>query len=187
VERANFTEVERPLVLALGERLMLAFKSAWESVLQLDPHIEGLETSAQFVQIAPPSDIVIAVLMEARVGERRDAMSLCVPHMVIKPITPRLSSQNWVASSGKRTTPLIRQAITQHLRRSPLTCVARLGCTTLRLRELLQLKEGDLIRLDTPAHGAIDLLVEGRRKFRGRPAIRHRKLVLSITEVIREE
>jgi flagellar motor switch protein FliM len=187
VERANFTEVERPLVLALGERLMLAFKSAWEGVLQLDPHIEGLETSAQFVQIAPPSDIVIAVLMEARVGERRDAMSLCVPHMVIKPITPRLSSQNWVASSGKRTTPLIRQAITQHLRRSPLTCVARLGCTTLRLRELLQLKEGDLIRLDTPAHGAIDLLVEGRRKFRGRPAIRHRKLVLSITEVIREE
>jgi len=186
VERTAFTEIERPLVLALGERMMLAFKSAWESILQLDPHIEGMETSAQFVQIAPPSDIVIAVLMEARVSDRRDAMSLCVPHMVIKPITPRLSSQNWVASSGKRTTPLIRQALTQHLRHSPLTCVARLGSTTMHLRQLLQLKEGDLIVVDTPANGAIDLLVEGRCKFRGKPAIRNRKLVLSITQVVQE-
>ena len=186
VERAAFTDIERPLVLALAERMMLAFKSAWESILQIDPHIEGMETSAQFVQIAPPSDIVIAVLMEARVSDRRDAMSLCVPHMVIKPITPRLSSQNWVASSGKRTTPLLRQALTQHLCHSPLTCVARLGRTTMRLRELLQLKVGDLIVLDTPAHGAIDLLVEGRGKFRGKPAIRNRRIVLSITEVIRE-
>jgi flagellar motor switch protein FliM len=187
VERATFTDIERPLVLALGERMMLAFKSAWESILQIDPHIEGMETSAQFVQVAPPSDIVVAALMEARVGDRRDAMSLCVPHMVIKPITPRLSSQNWVASAGKRTTPFIRQTLTYHIRRSSLRCVARLGSTTMRLRELLQLQAGDLIVLDTPANGAIDLLVEGRAKFRGKPAVRNRKLVLSITEVIREE
>jgi flagellar motor switch protein FliM len=187
VERATFTDIERPLVLALGERMMLAFKSAWESILQIDPHIEGMETSAQFVQVAPPSDIVVAALMEARVGDRRDAMSLCVPHMVIKPITPRLSSQNWVASAGKRTTPFIRQTLTYHIRRSSLRCVARLGSTTMRLRELLQLQAGDLIVLDTPANGAIDLLVEGRTKFRGKPAVRNRKLVLSITEVIREE
>ncbi len=187
VERSAFTEIERPLVLALGERMMLAFRSAWESILQVDPHIEGMETSAQFVQIAPPSDIVLAALMEARVGDRRDAMSLCVPHMVIKPITPRLSSQNWVASSGKRTTPLIRHALTQHLRHSPLTCTARLGSTTIRLRDLLELKQGDILILETPANGAIDLLVEGRRKFRGKPAVRNRKLVISITEVIREE
>ncbi|MCS7065531.1 MAG: flagellar motor switch protein FliM [Fimbriimonadales bacterium] len=186
VERVAFTDIERPLVLALGERMMLAFKSAWESILQIDPHIEGMETSAQFVQIAPPSDIVIAALMEARVSDRRDAMSLCVPHMVIKPITPRLSSQNWVASAGRRTTPLLRQAITQHLRNSSLTCVARLGSATMRLRELLALKEGDLIVLETPASGAIDLLVEGRRKFRGKPAIRNRRIVLSITQVIQE-
>ncbi len=187
VERTAFTEIERPLVLALGERMLLAFKSAWESILQIDPRIEGMETSAQFVQVAPPSDIVIAMLMEARVGERRDAMSLCAPHMVIKPITPRLSSQNWAASSGRRTTPLIRQALTQHLRHSRLNCVALLGRTTIRLRDLIRLKEGDLIVLDTPVSGAIDLLVEGRRKFRGKPAVRNRKLVLSITEVIREE
>lgn len=83
-----------------------------ESILQVDPKIETLETSAQFVQIAPPSDIVITVLMEARFGDRRDAMSLCVPHMVIKPITPRLSSQNWVSSAGKRTTPMLRRMLT---------------------------------------------------------------------------
>ncbi len=187
VERNAFTDIERPLVLNLGERVLMAFRSAWESILQIDPQIESMETSAQFVQIAPPSDIVITVLMEARVGERRDALSLCIPHMVIKPITPRLSSQNWVSSSGKRTTPFIRQALTQHLQRTSMTLTARLGRTTLRLRDLLALKVGDTLMLDTEVKQDIDLLVEDRVKFRGRPAIRNRRLVVSITQVVRED
>ncbi len=187
IERAAFTEIEKPLVLALGERMLMAFRSAWESILQVDPKIETLETSAQFVQIAPPSDIVITVLLEARIGERRDAMSLCVPHMVIKPITPRLSSQNWVSSAGKRATPLLRRALTQHLYRTTVTCHARLGKTRLRLNDLLQLKVGDILPLDTPVNGKIDLLVENRVKFRGKPAVRNRRLVVSITDVVSEE
>ncbi|MFN4032888.1 MAG: flagellar motor switch protein FliM [Fimbriimonadales bacterium] len=187
IERAAFTEIEKPLVLALGERMLMAYRNAWESILQVDPKIETLETSAQFVQIAPPSDIVITVLMEARIGERRDAMSMCVPHMVIKPITPRLSSQNWVSSAGKRTTPILRRALTQHLHRTALTCHARLGKTQMRLSELLQLKVGDTILLNTPYNGKIDVLVENRVKFRGKPAVRNRKLVVAITDVITED
>ncbi|MCX7993828.1 MAG: flagellar motor switch protein FliM [Fimbriimonadales bacterium] len=187
VERTAFTEIEKPLVLALGERMLMAYRSAWESILQVDPKIETLETSAQFVQIAPPSDIVITILMEARMGDRRDAMSLCVPHMVIKPITPRLSSQNWVSSAGKRTTPLLRRALTQHLYRTTVTCHARLGRTRLHLNELLHLKVGDTLTLNTPVNGKIDLLVGNKVKFRGKPAVRNRRLVVSITDVVSEE
>ncbi|MFN3690269.1 MAG: flagellar motor switch protein FliM [Fimbriimonadales bacterium] len=186
IERAAFTEIEKPLVLALGERMLMALRSAWESILQVDPKIETLETSAQFVQIAPPSDIVITALMEARLGERRDAMSLCIPHMVIKPITPRLSSQNWVSSAGKRTTPLLRRALIQHLYRTTITCHAQLGKMRMRLGDLLQLKVGDTLVLETPVNGKIDLLVENRVKFRGKPAVRHRRLVVAITEVVSE-
>ncbi len=187
IERAAFTEIEKPLVLTLGERMLMAFRSAWESILQVDPKIESLETSAQFVQIAPPSDIVITALMEARLGERRDAMSLCVPHMVIKPITPRLSSQNWVSSAGKRSTPLLRRALIQHLHRTTMTCHVRLGRTRMRLRELLALKVGDTLVLDTPVNGKLDVLVENRVKFRGKPAVRNRRLVVTITDVVSEE
>lgn len=187
IGRIAFTEIEKPLVLALAERMLMAYRSAWESILQIDPKIESLETSAQFVQIAPPSDIVITVLMEARLGERRDAMSLCVPHMVIKPITPRLSSQNWVSSAGKRTTPLLRRMLIQHLQRIAITCHARLGRTRIRLSELLQLKVGDTLVLDTPATGKIDLLAENRVKFRGKPAVRNRRLVVAITDVVSED
>ncbi|MDW8106710.1 MAG: flagellar motor switch protein FliM [Armatimonadota bacterium] len=186
IERTSFTDIEKPLLLALGERMLMALRSAWESILQVDPKIESLETSAQFVQIAPPSDIVVTAMMEARLGDRRDAMSLCVPYMVIKPITPRLSSQNWVSSAGKRSTPLLRRALVQHIHRTAVTCCVRLGRTRLRLRELLRLKVGDTLVLDTPVHGKVDLLVENRVKFRGKPAIRNRRLVITITDVVSE-
>lgn len=187
IERNAFTDIERSLVITLAERVLMAFRSAWESIIQVDPRIEGLETGAQFVQVAPPSDIVITVLMEARVGDRRDAMSMCIPHMVIKPITPRLSSQNWVASAGKRATPYIRQALTQHLHHTAMTCSVRLGRTQLRLRDLLNLKVGDTLVLDTERNGKIDLLVENRVKFRGKPAVRHRRLVVQVTDIVKEE
>jgi flagellar motor switch protein FliM len=57
----------------------------------------------------------------------------------------------------------------------------------MRLRDLLQLKVGDTILLDTPVNGKIDLLAENRVKFRGKPAIRNRRLVVAITNVVSEE
>lgn len=187
IERNSLTEIERPLVLTLAERALVALKGAWESILHLDPQIEVIETSAQFVQIAPPSDIVITALMEARIGEQRGAMSLCVPHMVIKPITPKLSSQKWIASSGKRASTQNKQIITGQLRNTHVECVVRLGATYLNVKRLLELKPGDIITLDCEVSDKVDILLHGRRKFQGRPAIKNKRLVVNITDVVTED
>ncbi len=63
MERNAFTDIERPLVMTLAERVRWRSEAHGRSIIQLDPHIESWRP-AQFVQIAPPSDIVITVLME---------------------------------------------------------------------------------------------------------------------------
>jgi hypothetical protein len=40
IARNAFTEIEKPLVLALAERMLMAYRNAWESILQVDPKIE---------------------------------------------------------------------------------------------------------------------------------------------------
>lgn len=187
IERNSLTEIERPLATTIAERTLIALRAAWESILPLEPQIDSLETSAQFVQIAPPSDIVITVLMEARIGDQRGALSLCVPHMVIKPITPKLSSQKWIASSGKRNSPHNRQLLKYQLRNTSLEGVAQLGKTKMNVQQLLNLKPGDVLPLDAPVHRPIDLLIRGRRKFQGKPAVKNKRLVLTITDVLYEE
>ncbi|MEO0250091.1 MAG: FliM/FliN family flagellar motor switch protein, partial [candidate division WOR-3 bacterium] len=169
-----------------AERILMTLRGAWESILSLDPRVEELETSAQFVQVAPPNDIVITVVLEGRVGEQRGAMSLCIPYMVIKPITPKLSSRRWIASSGKQSSHQSRQLISAQLNHVTLPCIVRLGSTRLRLQQLLNLKVGEILVLNTPVHGTAEIWIGGRVRFRGRPAVRNRKLVLAITEVVSE-
>ena len=114
IDRSMLTDIEQPLVRQIIERLFAALKTAWEGIVIINPCIEAIESSAQFVQIAPPTDIVISVVFEVRIGEFRGAMSLCMPYMVLKPITAKLSAQKWFGSGVRKQRPEYRRARVHH-------------------------------------------------------------------------
>jgi len=62
--------------------------------------------------------------------------------------------------------------------------VARLGRTKISVEELLQLKLGDVIPLDTEINGDIDLHVGGSRSFKCKPGIIKNKKGVVITNSI---
>ncbi len=57
IERQNLTDIENKLFQSVVSKMFGALKSAWEGVVIVNPSVEGIETSAQFVQIAPPPTI----------------------------------------------------------------------------------------------------------------------------------
>ncbi|MCW5936267.1 MAG: flagellar motor switch protein FliM [Fimbriimonadaceae bacterium] len=186
IARQSITEIEQPLVRQTIERMFGALKSAWEGVVVINPSIEAIETSAQFVQIAPPSDVVISVLFEIRVGDTRGAMSLCIPYMVLKPITVKLSAQKWFASSNRKQAPAYRSTLTGHVAASNVECTATLGKCRMQVREFLQLKAGDMLRLDRRADREVLMMVAKKPKFEGRPALHNKKLVFRISQPFAE-
>lgn len=186
LNRTMLTDIERPLLRQIVERTFSAFKSAWEGVVVVNPGIEGMETSAQFVQIAPPSDIVVTILFEVKVGSSRGAMSLCIPYLVLKPITAKLSAQKWFVSASRKHNPLHRKILAHQVQRSTVTATILLGKTRITIRDFIHLKAGDMLRLDSPSDEPIDLLIAGTPKFQGRPALDGRKLVFHVTNEISE-
>ena len=181
MERSVLTDIEQPLVKQMVERMFHALKSAWEGVVIVNPSIESIETSAQFVQIAPPTDIVISILFEIRIGEARGAMSLCIPYMVLKPVTTKLSAQKWFASGNRKQKPEYRRALVHHINAAPVECTVKLGNCRLNVRDFLHLKSGDVVRLDQRSERDIQMLVSKTPKFEGRPALHGRKLVFNVT------
>jgi flagellar motor switch protein FliM len=181
LDRTVLTEIEQPLVRQTVERMFTALKSAWEGVVIVNPGIDGMETSAQFVQIAPPTDIVISVLFEIRVGETRGAMSLCIPYMVLKPVTAKLSAQKWFANSNRRQNAGHRRALTHHIQASFVDCSVRLGRTKMNVKDFLRLQQGDIVRLDQRVDRDIRMFVSRVPKFEGRPAQENGKLVFQVS------
>ncbi len=186
ISRNNLTDIERPLVRQTIERMFQSLKSAWEGVVIVSPGIEGTETSSQFVQIAPPNDIVVTILFEVKIGGQRSAMSLCVPYLVLKPITTKLSAQKWFAGSNRKQTPIARKQITYNIRQASVNCSIRLGRAKLSVSQFRALKPGDMIRLDQRTDQDLLLLVGNVPKYTGKPALQGKKLVFSVHDSIEE-
>lgn len=184
INRNVLTDIERPLVRTVIERLFNALKTAWEGVVVVNPGIDNMETSAQFVQIAPPNDIVITILFEVRMGAQRNAMSLCIPYLLLKPITTKLSAQRWFVSSNKRTSGINRQAVSHQVFKSNVDCAIHLGTTRILLRDFLGLCAGDTLRLNQRTRDDLRFDVENVPKFFGKPALSGKKIVFSVSDPI---
>lgn len=186
IARNVLTDIERPLVRQTIERMFQTLKNAWEGVVVVNPTIEGMETSAQFVQIAPPNDIVVTILFEVKIGNQRGAMSLCIPYLLLKPVTAKLSAQKWFASSSKKQSTAARKLLSWQIHQAQVECAVRLGQANLSVREFLGLNPGDVVLLDQQTERDLLLLVGDVPKFEGKPALQGKKIVFSISNSIEE-
>lgn len=184
ISRNVLTDIERPLVRQMIERMFTALKSAWEGVVVVNPSIEGMETSSQFVQIAPPNDIVVTILFEVRIGSHRSAMSLCIPYLVLKPITTKLSAQKWFVSASRRHSPAHRRQLTHQVENTSVETTVRLGQARMRMRDFLALKQGDIVKLDQRTTKDLTMLVAEVPKFKGKPALQGKKIVFTVRQEI---
>jgi len=181
VTRTSLTDIERPLVKQTVERMFSALKSAWEGIVIVSPGVEGMETSAQFVQIAPPSDIVVTILFEVRIGAARGAMSLCVPYLVLKPITAKLSAQKWFVSTNRKHNPAHKKQLWNQIELTHMDCAIRLGNARLSVQDFLSLRTGDVLRLDHRSDALLPMYVGEHAKFEGHSALNGSKLVFHVT------
>jgi flagellar motor switch protein FliM len=183
IERNILTDIERPLARQTFERIYSAFKTAWENVIIISPSVEGIETSAQFVQVAPPTDIVVTMLFEIKMGDVRGAMSICIPYLVLKSVSGKLSAQKWFVSGGRKQSISNRRAITGQVTRTPVECSVLLGKAQMSVMDFLKLKKDDVIKLDRSSNGTLPLCISKVPKYLGRPALSGKRLAFHITGI----
>ncbi len=179
LNRSSLTDIEKPLVNQLVEKVLGSLKSAWEAVVIVNPRADGMETSAQFVQVAPPTDIALMVLFEVKIGQMRGAMSLCIPYLVLKPIAGKLAGQKWAASAGRKKSPVNRRSMSMHVSRTEIPCRVELGRTSVDIHEFLSLQPGQILMLDKKSD-VVSIYVKDTPKFCGRPVRSGGKLAIQV-------
>jgi len=187
VSRNLLTDIERPLVKQIVERFLAGIKTAWEGVVIINPGIEQMETTSQFVQIAPPNDVVVTILFECRVGDVRGAMSICVPYLVLKPITAKLSAQKWFTANNKKHNATSRRQLSQQILHTTIDCSVMLGQTRMNVRDFMNLRAGDLVPLNRDAQDELELWVSKTPKFLGKPATVGKRMIFTVSDPIQND
>ncbi len=66
---------------------------AWTFVTPIDFSIENIETEPQFLQILIPTEAVVAVAIEIRIGDSIGMMNIAMPSIIIKMMRQKFDQQ----------------------------------------------------------------------------------------------
>ena len=163
-------------------RILANMREAWTQVIDLRPRLGQIETNPQFAQIVPPSEMVVLVTLEMKVGEEEGMMNFCIPYLTIEPIISKLSSQFWFSSVRRSSTTQYLGTLKEKLSSVEMDVVAEVGSIDLPIREVLSLRAGDVVRLSNIRVGdPLTLSVGNRKKFYCQPGVVGKKMAVQIT------
>jgi len=182
----ELTDIELTVIENVILRLLGNLKESWENVYEVQPRIEQIESNPQFVQIVGPNEMVVIVTFEIKIGGAEGMMNICLPCPVIDPIIPRLSAQYWFSTIKREKTEENILALKERLNKVKIPLVAKLGSTNINLKELLMLKQGDVLVLNQHIDKEIDIIVGNKIKFKALPGTEGNKMAVSIEKVINE-
>jgi len=183
----DLTDIEQAVIEGIIVRVLGNLRESWSTVIDLRPRLGGIETNPQFAQIVPPSEMVVLVTLETKVGDVEGMMNLCIPYLTIEPIISKLSAQYWYSSVRRGTTAENLSVLRERLATVGVDLVAEIGSMRLTVRDVLALRAGDIIRLDNVrVNDPMALKIGNRRKFLCRPGVVGNKLAVQITKKLEE-
>jgi flagellar motor switch protein FliM len=183
----ELTDIEHSVMEGIIVRILGNMREAWTTVIDLRPRLSQIETNPQFAQIVPPSEMVVLVTLETKVGEVEGMMNFCIPYMTIEAIVSKLSAQFWYSSVRKGATTENLKIIQDKLSSVEIPVIAEVGHISIPVRDVLALRQGDVIRLHSVHVGdPMALDVGNKRKFLCRPGVIGKKMAVQIIKKLED-
>lgn len=184
----DLTDIEQSVMEGIIVRILANMREAWTQAIDLRPRLQQIETNPQFAQIVPPSEMVILVTLEIKIGEEAGMMNICIPYITIEPIVSKLSSSFWFSSVRRSSTTQYLETLKEKLSDVEMELVAEIGSINVPIRDVLRLRTGDVIRLNSIKVGEpLSLSVGSKKKFYCQPGVVGKKVAVQIIERIDEQ
>lgn len=180
------TEIETIVMERIFSRAFESLQEAWRTVIDLSPRLEALETNPQFMQIVSPNETIALISLSTKIGDTTGMINLCIPHVVIEPIMPRLSVHHWFVSQKKTRAPEEVAALQARLHKAKLPIIAELGTSQISVHEFLSLNAGDVITLNKPVEEPLHIRIGEKLKFFATPGTTRGKIAVQISEIVGE-
>ena len=157
VEGRDFTPTEQRIIQRILQVVFDDYQSAWKNVYPLTFEYVRSEMHTQFANIATPTEIVVATTFNIDFGAGGGAFHICIPYSALEPIRDLIYS----TMQGDHTEPDRRwvRMLSKQVQVAEVELSATLLETSVTVKQLMQLKVGDVIAVDVPP--TINATVDG--------------------------
>jgi flagellar motor switch protein FliM len=182
----ELTGIEKSLMNRIVGVVYKELENAWAHICPIQVKQISLETNPQFVQIVPPGETVIVVSFQMKLLQSTGMMTICFPYVALEGIMSRLSAQNWIDATKKKSQEKETEINRENLLQLGVPLNAVLAATDVKIGEFLNLEIGDIITTGQKITRDVDIYIRGRKKFSGRPGLVGRKRGVIVSEVLDE-
>ena len=179
----EMTDIEESLAKQFIKRTVNTLETSWAHVVPVKGTVDALATNYQNVQVASPGEIVALITFEIQIASKYfGLMSLCYPYPVLENILGHLSTQRIFHTKGIVATTEERQKMIEKLNTSNIDISVLFGTTDITAQDFLDLKVGDVIRLDNKVTDYLIVKINGEKKFFACPGTLKDKICVKIDE-----
>ncbi len=186
-EARALTEIEMVLLKNIMNKFINLLKEPWGNIIELKPKLENIETNSQFAQIVSPSESIALITFNLKIGDVEGMVNIAIPHYVIEPILPNLTSKLWFQSNlKKQLTDVERSALHKRIEKANLEVKAIIGRSSLLVEEFLSLQVGDVVLLGSKVNDELEVFVDQELKYFGQPGVKNNRMAVRITRQLEE-
>lgn len=181
----ELTDIEEALIKRIFEKISRTLETAWKGIFPVRSSVVGIDTNAILPQLASPGEITALTTLELQIADTQSGLlSICFPYPVLETVLEQLSTQQMFRSKGLASSPEDKQNILEKLGHSVFDIDVILGSTNITIEDFLDLKIGDVLRLDNLVNENLIINVNEKPKFFGRPGTKKNKVAVTITDEV---
>jgi flagellar motor switch protein FliM len=166
-QRSELTNVEKLVLKHLVGILADGMETAWADVLAFKPEVLRFESDPKMAIIATPSDVAILCSFEVT-GALDGKFMLAIPYAAVESAKKLLTSPPRL---GGQRDAKFSQALAREIEAVEVELRVEIGRRSLNLADLLELKAGDIITLNTSEGSPLPVFVQGRQKMTAAPRV----------------
>jgi len=163
----EITEIEEQILESVVKVIERELEATWHPILELQFSFDQRLRQAEIPRLMPPNEKILSLSFEIRMPEARGMLNVALPATVSNALMRKLAQQGTYRRQRSTTdsASLIGKRLESCL--FPMELVLPKGA--LPASRLLALEPGDVLKLRCPLSQPADLMVSGKKLFRGYP------------------
>jgi flagellar motor switch protein FliM len=179
----DFTAIEMRLMSKVATGILDAFESAWELIYSVSTDLKKSESNPEYVHLFNPNDLVMSQTYSIVGKQFSGNIYFCLSYLMLEPIKEILSSRFVREKDADHSWD---QQIKEMMSSTEVNLTAELGKKIYTIRELINMKEGDVIALNSGPNDKIRITVENVPKYMGYPGVANGNRAIEIVNPIQK-
>ena len=186
----DLSDIESNMMQRTFGKVLKHLSDSWKGIAPVKYNLKAFEESYHLIQITPPGEIVAAITLEVTIGNQDSGLiSLCYPYPMLEYYIESLSSSHLFSTKDSQqdeSEPTFEKELLEKMHYAKVPVAVLVGGTSMSVRQMLELKPNDVIRLDRLAGSDLLLCLNHKPKFFCQPGTLRQNMAVCIQNKVPE-